>query len=76
MQMSSLLLQSVSNAIKRTAPDGGAPPQDDVEAAYAASSGQAPLPGSFEEMAAVVAAGQMALPPSFQAAAAAGLVSG
>ena len=76
MQMSSLLLQSVSNALMRTAQEGGAPTLDAVEAAGAASSGQAPLPGSFEEMAAAVAAGQRALPPSFQAAAAAGLVSG
>lgn len=83
IQMSSLLLQSVSNALLRSAQEGGDVPMDAAAGAAggalpmegAAAPGGAANPGGFDAAAALAAAGQLQLPAHFQDAVAAALVS-
>ncbi|KAI7837158.1 hypothetical protein COHA_008952 [Chlorella ohadii] len=84
--MSSLLLQSVSNALLRSAQEGGDMPMDAAPAPAGGSGGAAPMegtapgaaagaPSGFDAAAALAAAGQLQLPAHFQDAVAAALVS-
>lgn len=81
--MSSLLLQSVSNALLRSAQEGGDVPMDAAAGAVggalpmegAAPAAGAAAPGGFDAAAALAAAGQLQLPAHFQDAVAAALVS-
>ncbi|KAL4437357.1 hypothetical protein ABPG75_004496 [Micractinium tetrahymenae] len=78
-QMSSLLLQTVSNALMRSAAEGGhAMDATGGAGQRALPAGLGPLPaapGSFEAAAAAAAAGNVQVPSAFQAAAA-GLLQG